>query len=207
MSGSMRRVNAALERDGLLLETDARLPSVAGIVAAATGTGPVRGSWWGHPAGRAIFRCCERLVEQPDVVIAKLVSGKITYIHERLWPALISVARSREGWQTRGLPAAARDLLRIVETRGPIRADETGASGPVVTALERRLLVHSVSVHTETGAHARRLQTWERWARERRYRLPSMPVNEARRVFETIVSEMNARHKARGRLPWPTSPR
>ena len=38
-----------LKRYGLLLVTDARLPSLVALVAGA----PVRGSWWSHPRGKA----------------------------------------------------------------------------------------------------------------------------------------------------------
>ena len=49
----------ALEGHGLLYLQDARRPSVATIVAGA----PVKGSWWGHRAGHAIFAVCEALEE------------------------------------------------------------------------------------------------------------------------------------------------
>jgi hypothetical protein len=53
---------------------------------------PIRGSWWGHPSGREIFAVLGRLLESGDVVATRLVEGKITLIHRRVWPALVRVA-------------------------------------------------------------------------------------------------------------------
>jgi hypothetical protein len=80
---------AALVEHGMLLES-ARgpLPSVAEMVAGE----PIRGSWWGHPASHAIFDTLNSLAASPDVVRTRLVNGKVTLVHRRLWPALACVA-------------------------------------------------------------------------------------------------------------------
>jgi hypothetical protein len=80
---------AALVEHGMLLES-ARgpLPSVAEMVAGE----PIRGSWWSHPAGHAIFDALNSPAESPDVVRTRLVNGKVTLVHRRLWPALARVA-------------------------------------------------------------------------------------------------------------------
>jgi hypothetical protein len=78
----------ALAERGMLLES-ARgpLPNVAEMVAGE----PIQGSWWGHPKGHAIFAALNSLAESPDVVRTRLVNGKVTLIHRRLWPALARV--------------------------------------------------------------------------------------------------------------------
>jgi hypothetical protein len=80
---------AALAKPGMLLES-ARgpLPNVAEMIAGE----PIRGSWWGHPAGHAIFDALNSLAESPDVVRTRLVNGKVTLVHRRQWPALARVA-------------------------------------------------------------------------------------------------------------------
>jgi hypothetical protein len=80
---------AVLAEHGMLLES-ARgpLPNVAEMVAGE----PIRGSWWGHPASHAIFAAVNSLAESPDVVRTRLVNGKVTVIHRRLWAALARVA-------------------------------------------------------------------------------------------------------------------
>jgi hypothetical protein len=64
------------------------VPSLAERVAGA----PIRGSWWGHPSGHEIYRVLNRVRASPDVVAMRLINGKITLMHRRLWPALVRVA-------------------------------------------------------------------------------------------------------------------
>jgi hypothetical protein len=80
---------AVLREHGMLLEA-ARgpLPNVAELIAGE----PIRGSWWSHRASHAIFAAINRLAESPDVVRTRLVNGKVTLIHRRLWPALVRLA-------------------------------------------------------------------------------------------------------------------
>ena len=82
-------VLALLELQGVLLES-ARgpIPNVAELVAGE----PIVGSWWGHPAHDAIFVVINELADSPDVVRLRLVNGKVTLVHRRVWPALTRVA-------------------------------------------------------------------------------------------------------------------
>ena len=85
---------AFVERHGIVLQA-ARgpLPNLAEAIVG----GPIRGSWWSHPKGREIFRAAKAICESPNVLVCKLVEGKITYVHRRLWPALVKLAsRFRE---------------------------------------------------------------------------------------------------------------
>ena len=84
-----REAIAFVERYGVVLQT-ARGPAPS--LAEAIAGEPIRGSWWGHGKGREIFRASRAVCECPNVLVCKLVDGKITYIHRRLWPALIKLA-------------------------------------------------------------------------------------------------------------------
>ena len=53
---------------------------------------PIRGSWWGHAKGHEIFEIAEAVSESSDVLVCKLVDGKVTYVHRRLWPAFVKLA-------------------------------------------------------------------------------------------------------------------
>ena len=64
------------------------IPNLAEYVAGE----PIRGSWWGHPAGHDIFAVLTHLMESPDLVATRLINDKITLVHRRLWPALVRVA-------------------------------------------------------------------------------------------------------------------
>lgn len=80
---------AFVKRHGVVLQA-ARgpVPSLAEAIAGE----PIRGSWWGHPKGHEIFRVSEGVCESPEILVCKLVDGKVTYIHRRLWPALVKLA-------------------------------------------------------------------------------------------------------------------
>jgi hypothetical protein len=80
---------AFVERHGVVLQA-ARGP-VANLAEAIAG-GPIRGSWWGHAKGLEIFRVAQAIRESPEVLVCKFVDGKLTYIHRRLWPALVKLA-------------------------------------------------------------------------------------------------------------------
>ena len=54
--------------------------------------GPIKGSWWAHPQSRNIFRIFKALDESSEVLVCRLVGGKITFVHRRLWPALVRAA-------------------------------------------------------------------------------------------------------------------
>lgn len=64
------------------------VPSLAEVVAGE----PLKGSWWAHPKGNEIFRLSRAIRGSPNVLVCRLVDGKITYIHRRLWPALVALA-------------------------------------------------------------------------------------------------------------------
>jgi hypothetical protein len=53
---------------------------------------PIQGSWWGHSSGHEIFAVLSRVLDSPDVIATRLINGKITLIHRRVWPALVRVA-------------------------------------------------------------------------------------------------------------------
>jgi hypothetical protein len=53
---------------------------------------PIAGSWWSHPKAHKIFAVLQGVVESRDVLVCRLVGGKISLVHRRLWPALVRVA-------------------------------------------------------------------------------------------------------------------
>ena len=80
---------AFVEEHGVVLESG-RGP-VASLAEAIAGES-IRGSWWKHPQGRAIFRATRAIRDSVDVLVCRLIDGKITYVHRRLWPALVRLA-------------------------------------------------------------------------------------------------------------------
>ena len=53
---------------------------------------PIKGSWWAHPKSHQIFAILQVISDSKDILVCRLVDGKVTYVHRRLWPALVRVA-------------------------------------------------------------------------------------------------------------------
>jgi hypothetical protein len=80
---------AVMVEHGILLQSaKGPIPNLADLVAGE----PIKGSWWGHPLGHDIYAAINVVRDSPDVVALRLVKGKITLVHRRLWPALVRVA-------------------------------------------------------------------------------------------------------------------
>jgi len=106
-----------------------------------------------------MFEILETVSTHPDVLTAKLVAEKVTFVERALWPALLAVATAREPWQLEGLGAGARRLLASLDEGQTVET-----TGPDAKAIERRLLARATSVHTPSGRHVMRLQPWRGWA-------------------------------------------
>ncbi len=136
----------------------------------------------------------------------KLVSGRVTFVLQRLWPALLSVAQSSEPWQLELLSADDRALLDLVNAVGSVRLDELPGSAKRLREsarlLERRLLVHTSELHTESGAHTKVLDSWESWSAEHWPDGRQLPLAEAKSTLESAVSALNAHFRAKALLPW-----
>ena len=78
-----------VETNGITLESGrGPVPSLAQTIAGEA----IRGSWWAHPKGHVIFLCARAIRESKDILVCRLVKGKVTYVHRRLWPALVRLA-------------------------------------------------------------------------------------------------------------------
>jgi hypothetical protein len=80
---------AFVKANGIVLESG-RGP-FANLAEAIAGAA-IRGSWWGHAKAQTIFLCSRAVRESADVLVCRLVDGKVTYVHRRLWPALARLA-------------------------------------------------------------------------------------------------------------------
>lgn len=75
---------------GVVLQSARGLePSLAEKIAGE----PMRGSWWGHAKSHQIFAVLQEIDLSNAVLTCTLVNGKITYIHRRLWPAFVKIAK------------------------------------------------------------------------------------------------------------------
>ena len=182
-----------LQEFDLLLDADPKFPSVTGFVAGDN----VRGSWWAHPQSHEMFSLACQLHDHPDVLLVKLISGKVTLVHRPLWPAVFTVGTAREPWQLDEWSKQAKALLKKVD-----KETQISSSGDPVRELEVRLLVHSESVHTESGSHTKELQTWKSWAQQVNLGNVKLSSSEAKAQLEAVVAHLNKQFNAAGRLPW-----
>ena len=78
---------------GIVLESaKGPVPNLADTVAGKR----IQGSYWGHPKGNEIFVLTRSIRSSKDILVCRLVEGKVTYIHQRLWPAIFRLAESFE---------------------------------------------------------------------------------------------------------------
>jgi hypothetical protein len=81
---------AFVHEHGVVLESaSGPVPSLAQAVAGA----PIRGNWWAHPMSHEIFALTRAVRDSTDVLVCRLVDGKITYVHRRLWAPLVRLAK------------------------------------------------------------------------------------------------------------------
>ena len=149
----MQRVLRALENHGLLLLQDKTVMSVAGLI---TGESLTK-SWWSHPRSHEIFRCVQQLSDHPDVLTARLIARKVTFVHRRLWPAFLSVATALDAFPP-----------------------------------------HTEEVHTESGRHELRTQSWADWAAQHDAH-ERIAIDEAKAQLEKAAMAIGAKASM---LPW-----
>jgi hypothetical protein len=76
---------------GVVLESaKGPVPNLADTVAGE----PIRGSYWGHARGDEIFGLTRAVRASKEILVCRLVKGKVTYVHARLWPALVRLQES-----------------------------------------------------------------------------------------------------------------
>ncbi len=205
-SATFEQVFERLCQYGVLLLSDKTLPSVATLVAGS----PVKGSWWAHARAHDIFRVTRQIANHRDIIVAKLICAKITFVYRKLWSPLFAVAGAKDLWQIRGLTQTAVTILDAVSREGRLRTDQHAWSSGIsrkglakaVKELENKLLIYSEEVHTERRSHAKLLETWEEFAKRKNFQIKKMNVSVAQKSFEVIVQGLNREFKARGLLPW-----
>ena len=76
---------------GIVLESaKGSVPNLADTVAGEQ----IQGSYWGHPKGDEIFVLTRGIRSSEEILVCRLVGGKVTYIHQRLWPAIFRLHES-----------------------------------------------------------------------------------------------------------------
>jgi hypothetical protein len=148
---------AFIRKQGVVLES-ARgpVPSLAEVVAGE----PVRGSWWSHPKSHEIFAVTRAVRDSDDVLVCRLVKGKITFVHRRLWPALVRAASrlgiARVSSVSEIHTSSGRHLTKEVPFPDWVSSDVRAAAGTISeqAALESFAWIEQRNSHCPTAGIA-----------------------------------------------------
>ena len=95
----------------------------------------ITGSWWAHPKSHHIFSILGAVTDSDQVLVCRLVGGKITLVHRRLWPSLVRLARCfapEQLAQVREEHApSGRHVSRVVPFPDWVPADVSAQAGAV----------------------------------------------------------------------------
>jgi hypothetical protein len=53
---------------------------------------PIQGSWWAHAQSHHVFALLEAVAASEEVLVCRLLGGKVTLVHRRLWSSLVRLA-------------------------------------------------------------------------------------------------------------------
>ena len=76
------------EHGVVLVSARGPVPRLTEFIAGA----PFSGSWWSHAKSHEIFSVLQQAGNSPDILVCRLVAGQVTWVHRRLWPALVRMA-------------------------------------------------------------------------------------------------------------------
>ena len=80
-----------VKNQGIVLESaKGSIPNLADTVAGE----PIRRCYWGHIIGNEIYLLTRAIRSSKDVLVCRLVEGKVTYVHKRVWPAIVRLHSS-----------------------------------------------------------------------------------------------------------------
>jgi hypothetical protein len=84
-----RQALAFIRKHGVVLESaQGPVPSLAEVIAGE----PIRGSWWSHEKSHEIFAVTRAIRDSDEILVCRLIERKVTFVHRRLWPALVRAA-------------------------------------------------------------------------------------------------------------------
>ncbi len=190
-----------IEKNKIILLQDKIFPNIVEQIIGKK----ISGSWWGEPLANPIYNGLQWLEDNHPLLNIKLVSGKVTYVHESLFSALYSIVQEPRDWQLKKLHADDLKLLKLITKRGTVRSENPTLVTIVKDAkksfisLEKKLLVYSSEEHTDSGKH---VKEYKSWGRSKISRSEVIDYALAMEQVESIVEKLNRDSGAEAKLPW-----
>jgi hypothetical protein len=79
-----------VKKHGVVLESaHGSVPNLAEAIAGEK----IRGSWRARPKSQLISRLTRAVRDSDEILVCRLLHGKVTYVHRRLWSALVRLEK------------------------------------------------------------------------------------------------------------------
>ncbi|MEK6775129.1 MAG: hypothetical protein AABY64_14405 [Bdellovibrionota bacterium] len=196
-----KKIYKYLDKDKILLLQDKSFPNIISKIIGDK----ISGSWWGHPLANPIYNGLVWLEHNRNVLIVKLLDGKVTYVHESLFSDFYSVVSKTRDWQLAKLKSDELSLLKYVSKKNKVLSDDSKLKELVedskksLAALEKKLLLYSSEEHTESGKHIKEFTTWKK---SKIFTKAFSDYELAKSKINRVVDKLSEESGARVKLPW-----
>ena len=116
---------------------------------------PIKGSWWAHPASHRIFAVLQAVEESGELLVCRLIEGKVTLVHRRLWPALARLERRFTRQQLAQIhqehTASGKHANRVVEFPAWVPESVLAASRRMSDEEAERILAPALAARRAAG--------------------------------------------------------
>ena len=116
---------------------------------------PIKGSWWAHPASHRIFAVLQAVEASGELLVCRLIEGKVTLVHRRLWPALARLERRFTRQQLAQIhqehTASGKHANRVVEFPAWVPESVLAASRHMSDEEAERILAPALAARRAAG--------------------------------------------------------
>ena len=152
---------------------------------------PIKGSWWAHPRSHHIFAVLTAVTDSEQVLVCRLIDGKVTLVHRRLWPSLVRLASRFAPEQLAKVPAGAHRIRSSCQSRGTVpgvgASAGSGASRPP-RVRTRRLLSSGLGRHHQER-RGKRVRQFKMTPKSRNLRPPAVPETRSNEVLRYLGTQ------------------
>jgi hypothetical protein len=195
------KIYKLLEADKILLLQDKSFPNIVSKIVG----GKIVGSWWGHPLANPIYNGLGWLEHNRNVLVIKLLDGKVTYIHESLFSEIYSIVSETRNWQLKNLKPDDLKLFKYVSKKNKVPSDDPQLKNLVkdtkksFAILENKLMLFCEEEHTESGKH---IKIFMPWKKSKIHCKNPTHYDLARNTVEKVIADLNKRSASKAKLPW-----